>query len=210
VLLILIIAGRIVPFFTERAIAGTLIIKNHLLEGACFGSALAVFFLQWLEHSADMLAFIAVIAALLNALRLASWYVPRVRYVPLLWVLFLGYSWIIIGFALTAAAAMTWLAPTLAIHAFTVGGIGVLTLGMMARVALGHTGRALRVSNSIALAFVALNAAALLRVVLPIAFPDFYNTLVYFALLAWLAAFALFVLVYLPILTAPRADGKEG
>jgi uncharacterized protein involved in response to NO len=91
-----------------------------------------------------------------------------------------------------------------------VGGIGVLTLGMMARVSLGHTGRVLKASNAIALAFVLLNVAALFRVLLPIALADWYNGLVYFATLAWLAAFALFVFVYAPILTSARVDGQEG
>jgi uncharacterized protein involved in response to NO len=98
----------------------------------------------------------------------------------------------------------------LALHAFTVGGIAVVTLGMMARVALGHTGRALRVSNAIALAFLLINLAAVLRVLLPIALPGGYDLFIYASTLCWLAAFALFIFIYLPILTQPRIDGQEG
>ena len=117
---------------------------------------------------------------------------------------------IILGFIFTALSAYALISPALALHAFTLGGIGVLTLGMMARVSLGHTGRILKASNAIALAFVLLNLAALFRVLLPIALPAWYNGFVYLASLSWLAAFALFVFVYAPILTSSRVDGQEG
>jgi len=100
--------------------------------------------------------------------------------------------------------------PSLALHAFTLGGIGALTLGMMARVSLGHTGRALKASNAIAIAFLLINAAALFRVLLPIAMPGWYENLIYVSTLFWLAAFSLFVFVYTPILTRARIDGQEG
>ncbi|MDD2724279.1 MAG: NnrS family protein [Methylovulum sp.] len=210
IVLILVIAGRIYPFFTERAISGTLIIKNPLLEAGSIASAVLVFALQMAGISGGWLASAAVIAASANLARIVGWYVPRIRYVPLLWVLYIGYVWIIAGFILTALAAYALIPASLALHAFTVGGIAVVTLGMMARVALGHTGRALRVSNAIALAFVLINIAALLRVILPIALPNGYDLFVYASSLCWLAAFALFVFIYLPILTQARIDGQEG
>jgi len=210
VVLILVIAGRVYPFFTERAISGTMVTKNPLIEGLSIASAVLVFALQLAHVSGTGLAVAAIIAALANFARVYGWYVPRIRYVPLLWVLYVGYGWIITGFGLTALAAYQLVLPSLALHAFTVGGIAVVTLGMMARVSLGHTGRALRVSNAIALAFVLINVAALLRVLLPIALPNWYDWLVYGSTLCWLAAFALFIVVYLPILTQARIDGQEG
>lgn len=210
IVLILVIAGRVYPFFTERAISGTMVTKNPLIEGLSIASAVLVFALQLTHVSGTGLAVAAIIAALANFARVYGWYVPRIRYVPLLWVLYVGYGWIITGFGLTALAAYQLVLPSLALHAFTVGGIAVVTLGMMARVSLGHTGRALRVSNAIALAFVLINVAALLRVLLPIALPNWYDWLVYGSTLCWLAAFALFIVVYLPILTQARIDGQEG
>jgi len=136
--------------------------------------------------------------------------VQKIWYVPLLWVLYVGYGWIILGFGLTIFSAYELIAPSLALHAFTIGGIGVLTLGMMARVSLGHTGRALRVSNAMAISFVFINVAALCRVLLPVVLPGWYNLLVYISTFAWLAAFSLFVFVYSPILTSVRADGQDG
>lgn len=75
------------------------------------------------------------------------------------------------GFVLTALSAYSLVRPSLALHAFTLVGIGVLTLGMMARAALGHTGIKLAASNSIAVGFAVLNNDATVRVILPIVMP---------------------------------------
>lgn len=210
ILLIVVVAGRVFPFFTERALSGTLIIKNPLLDHAALALTALLFALQMLGVSGWALATAAVLAVLANSARLLHWYAPRIWYVPLLWVLYIGYGWIIAGFALTALVAYHVAPASLALHAFTVGGIGVLTLGMMARVALGHTGRALKVSNAIALAFALINLAAVIRVLLPMALPAWYPALVYGSTLCWLVAFALFVFVYQPILSSARIDGQEG
>ncbi|MGZ5576735.1 MAG: NnrS family protein [Methylobacter sp.] len=210
IILILIIAGRVFPFFTERGIPGTLVIRNSLLDSLSIASAVIVFALQLFDISGTLLALAAVIAIVVNIARLAGWYVRRIWYVPLLWVLYAGYGWIILGFILTALSAYSVVLPTLALHAFTLGGIGVLTLGMMARVSLGHTGRALKASNAIAIAFVLINVAALFRVLLPIAMPHWYENLLYLSTLSWLSAFSLFIFVYAPILTSARVDGQEG
>jgi uncharacterized protein involved in response to NO len=210
IILILVLAGRVFPFFTERGLHGTLIIKNPLLDAVSIGSAIAVFALQLSAVSGAFLALAAIFAVIVNSARLSGWYVHRIWYVPLLWILYTGYGWIILGFILTALSAYSWVLPSLALHAFMLGGIGVLTLGMMARVSLGHTGRALRVSNAMALGFVLINVAALLRVLLPLALPDWYNLLMYGSTLSWLAAFSLFMFVYAPILNSARIDGQEG
>ncbi len=207
-MIILVIAGRVFPFFTERGLSGVLIIRKPLFDALAIISALFVFLLMLMEITDTLLAIAATLAVITNILRVSVWYVHRIWYIPLLWVLYIGYGWIILGFILTALAAYQIVLPSLAIHAFTVGGIGVLTLGMMARVSLGHTGRALRVSNAILLAFVLINLAALFRVLMPFILPDWYMNMIYFSTLCWLAAFSLFILIYTPILTSIRADGK--
>jgi uncharacterized protein involved in response to NO len=210
IILILIIAGRVFPFFTERGLMGTIVIRNPVLDGLSIASSVLVFGLELFAISGMTLAIAAVIAALVNAARAAGWYVQKIWYVPLLWVLYTGYVWIILGFILTALSAIMIVSPSLALHAFTVGGIGVLTLGMMARVSLGHTGRVLRASNAIAMAFVLVNFAGFFRVLLPIAIPAWYNISIYVSILSWLLAFSLFIFVYAPILTSPRIDGQRG
>ena len=209
-LMILFIAGRIFPFFTERGLPGMLAMRNPQLDVLSIVAALLVFALLLADVAGAWLAAAAVLAVIANLLRVAGWYVLRVWYVPLLWILYTGYAWIIIGFGLVALHAFAWVAADLALHAFTVGGIGLLTLGMMARVALGHTGRALQASNAMAIAFGLLNVAVVLRVLCPLAWQGGLMLFIYVATLLWLAAFALFMVVYAPILIAPRVDGNEG
>jgi len=81
---------------------------------------------------------------------------------------------------------------------------------MMARVSLGHTGRTLKASNAMALAFVLINLTVIIRVLLPIVFPHWYNILMYSSTVSWLTAFSLFMFVYAPILNSSRIDGLEG
>jgi len=128
----------------------------------------------------------------------------------LLWVLHLGYGWIVVGFLMKAAASFGLIPAQFTIHAFTVGGIGVLTLGMMARVSLGHTARPLKVGLSMAVAFALLNLAAIFRGVLPAFLPLWFSQLILLSGLLWIAAFLVFVIVYTPILTQPRIDGQLG
>lgn len=208
--IILVIAGRVFPFFTERGLPGTLLIKNPLFDTLSIVSALLVFALELADISGTLLALAALFAVAANGVRLSGWYTRKIWYVPLLWVLFIGYGWIVLGFAFTVLSAYEWVLPTLSLHAFTLGGIGVLTLGMMARVALGHTGRALRVSNAMAISFVLINVAAFLRVLLPVFLPGWYDSFIYVSTFSWLAAFSLFVYVYGPILNSVRIDGQDG
>ncbi|OQK17952.1 short-chain dehydrogenase [Methyloprofundus sedimenti] len=210
IVMILVIAGRVFPFFTEKGLPGTLTIRNPLYDALSIGSALLVFALTIMQVSGYLLAIAASLAVVINILRVKDWYEFRIWYVPLLWVLYVGYAWIIVGFFMTALGAIGLIQPTLALHAFTIGGIGVITLGMMARVALGHTGRILKASQAMAIAFALINLAALVRVLIPLLLPNWYADIIYASSLLWLTAFALFAFVYAPILTTARIDGKEG
>jgi uncharacterized protein involved in response to NO len=167
---------------------------------------LAEFFLPDSLASASF----AALAACANGVRVAGWYTLRYWRVPLLWVLHLAYGWIVVGFYLKVGAALGAVAPQFTIHAFTVGGIGVLTLGMMARVSLGHTGRPLKVGPAMAVAFGLVNFAAAMRGLLPIFYPQWFSQLIAASGVLWVAAFVIFVVIYTPILTQPRIDGRSG
>ena len=210
IMMILVIAGRVFPFFTERGLKGVMAIRNPMLDKLSVATAAIVFGLLIFDVSGVLLTFAAVAASIVNFIRVAGWYVQRIWYVPLLWVLYMGYGWILVGFVFIALASQDIIALSLALHAFTVGGIGVLTLGMMARVSLGHTGRAMKTSNTIAIAFVLINIAALCRVLLPSLMPDWSASFILIASYSWLAAFALFVFIYTPILGEARVDGQAG
>jgi uncharacterized protein involved in response to NO len=210
ILLIVIMGGRVIPFFTERALQGVVIKRRPVIEWLAPVSALAFLCAELFRADMAIVGACAAGAAIVNGIRLASWYTHRFWRVPLLWVLHLGYGWIVAGFCLEAAAAFRAIPPQSTTHAFTAGTIGVLTLGMMARVALGHTARPLRVGPAMAVAFGLINLSAFLRALLPIWIPQRLSEFVIFSGALWCIAFLIFVVVYTPILTQPRIDGRVG
>ncbi|MFI5399122.1 MAG: NnrS family protein [Candidatus Binatia bacterium] len=211
VLLIAVIGGRVIPFFTQRALPGAQPRMWRPVEWVSISAVAALAVLRAVPFAPKLTLALAAVAALVHAVRLWGWSDRRLWSVPLLWILYAGYGWVVIGFALEALAAAAVIWPQLALHAFTTGAIGTLTLGMMARVALGHTGRSLHAAPAVVAAFVLVNVAALLRVFGAWWLPDdWYLAMVVAAGVAWLSAFVLFFSVYAPILTKPRTDGLEG
>lgn len=211
VLLITVMGGRVIPFFTERALPGARPRLWRPVEWLAPASIVALAVLGLIQATPRLTIAAGILAAAVHAVRLWGWSDRRLWSVPLLWILFLGYGWLIAGFLLEAMAAAGLLMPALALHAYTAGGIGSVTLGMMARVALGHTGRPLKPAAVIAIAFALVNAAALVRVAVPLTLPDeWYVRAIVAAGFLWITAFAFFVAVYAPILLRPRADGLPG
>jgi uncharacterized protein involved in response to NO len=207
VLLTVIMGGRLIPFFTERALPGVVMMRWSIIEWLAPLSVM-LFLLTDILFVDSLLS--ATLAACVNGIRLAGWYTHRYWRVPLLWVLHLGYGWIVVGFFLKGGAALGAVPPQFTIHAFTVGGIGVLTLGMMARVSLGHTARPLSVGPAMVVAFGLVNLSAVTRGLLPILLPEWFFALIVVSGLLWITAFVVFVTIYTPILTQPRIDGRPG
>ncbi|MEQ8663958.1 MAG: NnrS family protein [Gammaproteobacteria bacterium] len=113
--------------------------------------------------------------AIANGIRLAAWHTPALWRHPLLWGLYLALLAIEGGFVLYALAPWLPVPRTLALHALAMGGIGLATLAMMARVALGHTGRDIRHPPAVVGPALALLVAGVLaRVVLPLVLPAHY------------------------------------
>jgi uncharacterized protein involved in response to NO len=210
VLLIVIMGGRVIPFFTERALPGIVMKRRTAIERLSPLSVVLFLLAEFFFPDSLMSAGAAALAAGANGARLAGWYAHRYWRVALLWVLHLGYGWIVAGFVLKTGAGLGFVPPQFAIHAFTVGGIGVLTLGMMARVALGHTARPLTVGSAMALAFALVNLAAITRGLLPIFSPQWFVQFIIASGALWITAFVIFVAIYAPILTQPRIDGRPG
>jgi uncharacterized protein involved in response to NO len=211
VLMMVVMGGRVIPFFTERRIDSTTR-KWQAVEWLAPGLTLAVMALGWMAKvwglGRDVFAFAAGAAAFVHLIRLAGWQDRKLWRIPLLWVLHLGYGWIVIGFALDALAGAGLVSPYLALHAYGTGAMGVLTMGMMARVALGHTGRSLETAKIMPLAFAMLNVAAAVRVFGPLLSPTGFLPVMMGSGLLWMTAFAVFTAIFGPILWRPRVDGK--
>jgi uncharacterized protein involved in response to NO len=149
----------------------------------------------------------AGLAAALNLVRLLRWQGHRVLREPLLWVLHLGYLWIVGGLALLSASALAGgISGVTAIHALTAGAMGTMTLGVMSRAILGHGGHELRAGPGLTCAFVLVSLAAAARVAATLAV-TLYVPLIYLSAGAWIAAFLLFLLVCGPKLVTARAGG---
>jgi uncharacterized protein involved in response to NO len=95
-------------------------------------------------------------------------------------------------------------------HALGVGAVGGMIIGMITRTARGHTGRPLKAEAAEVTAYVLVPLAAAIRVFVPLLQPQAYAFALAASALLWSAAFAIYCVVYWPILTRPRADGKPG
>ena len=158
-------------------------------------------------------AYLAALAGVLQLLRWWGWHLGALWRVPMLWILYFGYAWIPVGLLLYANAQFTGSAVSPALHAFTAGAIGMVTLGMMVRVALGHTGRELQASTMVIVAFVLVTTASLVRVIGPLLAATFSlnaTPILMSAGILWAAGFFLFVVASLPLLIRPRVDGRDG
>jgi uncharacterized protein involved in response to NO len=134
----------------------------------------------------------------------------QLRGKPILWILHLSYGWLVVHLLLRGLAAFDIVPPVLATHALTVGAIGGMTLGMMTRTSRGHTARPLSTGSAELAAYLLVQAAAAVRVLVPLVLPAAYAASIGLSALLWSAAFAVFAVTYLPILTGPRLDGKPG
>ena len=120
-----------------------------------------------------------------------------------------GYAWIVVALVLKGASAFNLIAASVWQHALGVGAMGTLILGIMTRVALGHTGRSLALPPFGGLIYLAITLGALSRVLTAVQVMD-YRVGLSIAAIGWTLAFSLFVLIYWPILSRPRADGRPG
>jgi uncharacterized protein involved in response to NO len=150
----------------------------------------------------------ALAAGTANALRLARWRGHRTLAEPLVWVLHIGYAWIPAGLVLTGLGIFwpTALPGAAGLHALTAGAIGTMTLAVMTRATLGHSGRPLTAGPGTVLIYACLSLGALLRVAAPISSASELLVLISGAL--WGAAFLLVASIYGPLLVSPRAGER--
>jgi uncharacterized protein involved in response to NO len=210
-LLILVIGGRILPGFTANALPGVKVRTRNALDVAGIASVLVLLALDVIAPRSQAAAYAAACAGVLNLGRLWGWGGSRAFGLAILAVLHVGFACTALALGLRAIALQTnVLAESSATHLLTVGGIGLMTLGMMARVALGHTGRPLVLAPSTVVALYALASSALVRVLAPVLFANHYPALLWLSGGLWTLAFALYLIHYAPILVAARADGRPG
>jgi len=210
--LIMLMGRRVIPFFIEKGIGEQATIQNwKWLDLSSFLAFLIFVIADVFLKQAMFASALAAILFVLHSIRLWGWHAKGIWQKPLLWVLYIGYSFIVLGFGLKAITHWLGLSPWLSIHAYASGGIGVITAGMMCRVALGHTGRNIYDPPAIlTTVFSLLIAGAVIRVIFPLVFPGYYFWLIAAAQICWISGFALFIYTYASILIKPRIDGRFG
>ncbi|MBI1424924.1 MAG: NnrS family protein [Gammaproteobacteria bacterium] len=215
VLLIVIMGGRVIPFFIERG-TGALkkVRQSRVIDIAGMVTLLAWMVAALIAPAHVTVAYLAVLAGSVQLLRWWGWHLRALWRVPMLWILYLGYAWIPLGLFLYADAVFAGGPTSIALHAFTAGTIGMLTVGMMSRVSLGHTGREIAAGPLLITAFVLVTLGSVLRVFGPLLLMRViemkYVTMVTSAGVLWALGFLLFLILYLPILMQPRVDGRPG
>jgi uncharacterized protein involved in response to NO len=198
VILISLVGGRIIPSFTRNWLAKQGVREGLPMQPGRFDVAVigltALAFLAWIMAPQGWLTGgLFAVAAAGQAARLARWKGWKTFADPLVLILHVGYAWVPIGLALLAAVDLGAAFPrSAAVHALTAGAMATMSLAVMSRATLGHTGRELRASALTQAAYVLVTAGAVLRVTASLGFLDFLLSLA----------------AYGPILVTPRIDGK--
>lgn len=207
-LLISLIGGRITPSFTRNWLAKAGLSPlptpfgrfDKITIGATVGAvALWVALPQGVPTGA-----VLALAGALHLARVARWRGLSARREPIVLIMHLGYFWLAVSLLLMGLAALApgVIDPTTALHALSAGAVGTMTLAVMTRASLGHTGRAIVTDRATLAIYVLVTLGALLRVAAPFT-GEFHLTTLFAGGLLWSASFALFALAYAPVLLRP-------
>lgn len=207
--LIIILGGRVVPAFTTNFLrnsgAEKLPHQSDRMTQLALISAVAMVIVNQVAPDTVLGGIVVAIAAVINGIRLLGWQGHRVLGTPILWILFLGFGFVVLGLAADALATLSdWLPRNAADHLLTIGGIGCMTIGIMTRAGLGHTGRKPHASAIMVGTYAAIGCSAVLRTLAPVLWPESYATAMAIVGSLWMISFATFFVTFWPILTRPR------
>jgi uncharacterized protein involved in response to NO len=210
--LVALIGGRIIPSFTRNWLVkiNSRVLPNQMgVFDKIALIALVIFVIAQIakpEHQAT--ALLALFAGLLHSLRLMRWKGWMTFAEPLIWILHIAYAWLVIALVLIGLSGLSDFVPyTSAIHALTVGAFSTMILAVMTRASLGHTNRVLKATTGTTTVFILITFAAILRVYEPF-LNESNNLVIWISGIVWTAAFALFSILYFPILTQARKQKK--
>ncbi|MGZ9108726.1 MAG: NnrS family protein [Micavibrio sp.] len=209
--MISLIGGRVIPAFTVGALRRkgieVRIYDQHKMDGFALLSLLTVVLALLFAGVTSMVFAVSCFASsLIHLARMRHYHTKLTFDDPLVWILHAGYAWLVIGLFLAGLSVFSVGMFPAALHAITVGAIGSMTLGMMARVTLGHTGRPLFSNRLTTFSFGSMQLAAILRAFGPVVMPEHYTFWVVSSGLLWAACFLLYVIVYAPMLWTSRPD----
>ena len=200
--IIVLVTGKILPFFTSKACPEITVTNKPRIEILSKLIIIILVFTPLIPKNDLFQSILLLAACLIHGVRWLSWSPFKTRKVFLLFSLHIGYAWLIIYFLLRGLGYFyqDLNFGAAALHAFTMGALGILILAMMTRVSLGHTGRELIPGKSFYIAIFLVNAGALLRVLVPIINSDFYLTSLHWSMGLWTFGFLIYLISFTPIL----------
>jgi len=208
--LILMMARRLIPFFVERGVPYDVKLKNSkMLDITSMVLLVWLMICELFTLMSELTHWLALCLFIIHLTRLYLWHTPGIWKKPLLWSLYLAYATLTMGFLVFALTLLLPSAKLLALHSFALGGVGLITVSMMARVSLGHSGRSIdQPPKMVVLCFALIPIAAIIRVLFPIIAPQHYLLWVSISGWLWVATFLLYGFSLAPIWLSPRVDGK--
>lgn len=208
--LMVFMGGRVIPFFSGRRL-GYEPRQWSWLNWLSTLSALALA-VVWVLDVETLLLATSLIAAGSTGLRWWLWSPWRSVKEPMLWILQLGYLWLVLAFALVAVIEMDGLSwpKTAALHALMAGGLGCLGLGMISRVSLGHSGRSIAADGWIVASFVCVVLAGIMRMSVYVDYLDGAWMQMLLSAMLWCAAFLIFAGRYIPWIWCSETPTNAG
>jgi uncharacterized protein involved in response to NO len=208
-MLVLLIGGRIIPSFTRNWLVkrgsepGPLPVPFGRFDAASLAFTLLMLLL-WVVWPESWLAGAGLLlAAAVQFLRLLRWRGWRVWSSPLLLMRHLAFAFLPMGLFAVGLAALGILPVATGLHLLGIGGFGGMTLAVMMRASLGHTGRPLEAGRALTLAFACVALAALVRVAVPT------TAGLWIAAALWTVGFGLFVWQFAPVLSLPNPARRQ-
>lgn len=211
VTMIAVLGGRITPAFTRNAMQragvepGLQPRSFKPVEMLAIGLTFALPLLTAIEGRDEVIGAVAIGAGALHLLRLIGWRTRWVLNQPILWALHLSLAMLALGLIWWGAALLGLASEVAGLHILGIGAVGGMTLAVMSRAVLGHSGRALVASGPVVTAYLLIAVGAVLRALASELTGDFYFPLILMSGLIWIAGYTCFIVTILPDVLRPRA-----
>lgn len=212
--MISLIGGRIIPSFTFAALRQRGILVQQLNQTPYDIAAVAsllIVMAAWIFLGLDsiVMSVVSGLSCIIHTIRLRGFHTRKALIDPMLWILHVGYIWLTIGLGALSLTSLGIIPLSNTLHIFTVGAMGSMILGMVCRVALGHTGRPIKADLIMEMLFFMMQGSVILRVAVPLAFPEATAQLIIAAAVLWGISFTTYAIKFYRILTTERPDGAS-
>lgn len=207
-LLVSTFSGRLIPFFTNSRFKKILITLNPNIEKICFFSTLLTFLIYSFSSAYLLNSVLFFILSIVYILRTINLFTSRLLKETMLLPLFLAHCWLPI-FAILKSIEIYFQFNTVgqaALHALMTGAVGLFSLSIMTRASLGHTGREIKASTALKIAFSLVFVGAILRVFVPLFNHDVFNRFLHVSMGVWTLGFIIYFFKFLPIHLQKRVE----